>query len=125
MVRIDGLESAQRETNKRLNRLETVGRDSNRRLGRIESTLSVSSKLFELMYGRLENLEEGQNVLVEGQKALVDGQKALVDGQKAVIDRLDRLVEMGMRERTEQAERLLRLEERMEVLERDYPPRQR
>lgn len=73
------------ETNERLGRLEVAQRDTNERLGRIEATLETSSKLFELMHERLENLEEGQH-------ALVEGQHALVERQKLVIERLDRLV---------------------------------
>ena len=94
-------ESAQRETNRRLGKIE-------QHLGKIDQTLETSSKLFELMHQRLESLEEGQQTLVEG--------------QKQVIDRLDRLVEMGMRERTEQAERLARVESRLETLEARMPP---
>jgi hypothetical protein len=99
-------------------RLETVQRDTNARLGRIEDTLAASSRLFELMHERLEHLEEGQQALVEGQRALVEGQRALVEGQKQVVDRLDRLVGASIRDRTDQAERIARLEQRVESLER-------
>lgn len=92
-------------------RLESVQRDTNTRLGRIEGVLETSSMLFELMHDRLGGLEEGQ-------RALVEGQQALVEGQKLIVDRLDRLVEATPRDRTEQVERIARLEQRVEHLER-------
>jgi uncharacterized phage infection (PIP) family protein YhgE len=101
-----------------LKRFESAQRDTNARLGRIEETLITSSKLFELMHERLEHLERGQQALVEGQQALVEGQQALVEGQKQVVERLDRLVAASTRDRTEQIERIARLEQRVDVLER-------
>lgn len=91
--------------------MEAVQRDANHRLARIEQTLTLSSRLFGLMHERLEHLEEGQ-------RALVEGQRALVEGQKAIVERLDRLVEMGLRDRTEWAARILKIEKRLDALER-------
>lgn len=95
----------------RLARLEQVQRDGNRRLGRIEGTLETSSRLFELMHDRLESIEAGQ-------RQVVQGQKQVVQGQKQVIERLDRLVRATVRERTLSADRLSRVERRLEALER-------
>ena len=39
--------------------------ETNERLGRIEATLTTSSKLFERMHERLENLEDGQQRTVD------------------------------------------------------------
>ena len=97
-------------------------RETNQRLGRIEKTLETSSKLFVLMHQRLEHLEEGQQALVEGQQALVEGQQALVEGQLQVIDRLDRLVELATRDRTEWAARFDALERRVSALEEERGP---
>lgn len=102
-------------------RLETVQRDTNTRLGRIERVLETSSKLFEFMHERLEKLEEGQQAVVAGQKDLVEGQKDLVEGQKLIVDRLDRLVAASVRDRTEQVERIARLEQRVDTIERRKP----
>jgi hypothetical protein len=88
----------------RLDRLEDGQRVTNRHLARIDATFGSVSKLFELMNERLERLEIGQD--------------SLVDGQKLVVDRLDRLIEVTTRERTGSLERLARIEERLDVVER-------
>jgi hypothetical protein len=99
-------------------RLEQVQRDTSERLARIEDTLRLSSRLFELMNARLQKLEEGQHALVQGQEALVQGQEKLVDGQQQVVERLDRLIEGYTRDRNLELERILRLEQRVDALER-------
>jgi hypothetical protein len=100
-------------------RLEQVQRDTSERLARIEDTLRLSSRLFELMNGRLQKLEEGQQALVQGQEAVVQGQERMVDGQQQVVERLDRLVEGSSRDRNLELERILRLEQRVDALERN------
>jgi hypothetical protein len=113
--RIDRLTAAQAktnrklgETNARLRRLEQV---TDQRLSRIEGTLRLSSRLFEMMNDRLETLEIGQ-------QALVEGQQAIVAAVERVVVRLDRLVEAGTRDRAMWAERMFRLERRVDALER-------
>src|SRR5262245_55084404 len=101
---------------KRVIRLETEQKETNTRLGRIEETLQTSSRLFELMHERLEHLETGQ-------RALVDGQQSLVAGQQLVVERLDRLVAASTRDRTEHLERIARLEERLNRVERQLEER--
>ena len=93
-------------------RLEKAQRETNRGLGRLEATLGTASRVLELMHGRLEKLEEGQQTMVESQRAMVEG-------QKQVVERLDRLVTASTRDRTEQVERLARLELRVDSLEKD------
>ncbi len=92
-------------------RLEAVHRDSNTRLDRIEDTLKVSSRVFELMHERLEQVEATLGVVVVRLERIDEG-------QKLVIDRLDRLVAASTRDRTEHVEKLARLEQRVETLER-------
>jgi hypothetical protein len=103
--------------------------ETNTRLERIERTLETSSRLFELMHERLVHLEDGQQALVkgqqalvEGQHALVEGQHALVEGQKSVIERLDHLVRATIQERTQMAERMGALGERVRRLEEHVFP---
>jgi chromosome segregation ATPase len=130
--RLDRLEGGQTETNRHLVRID-------RHLESIDQTLHTASKLFELMNSRLENLETGQERVVEhldrlevGQERVVDrldrlevGQERVVDrlerlevGQGRVVDRLDRLIDATIRERTVSGERLARVEERLDVVER-------
>ena len=100
--------------------------ETNRRLGRIEKTLETSSHLFELMHERLEHMEEGQTAMVEGQRSLVDGQRSLVDGQRQVIQRLDKLVDVIVRDRTAWVDRFTQLEDRLATVESKVlgkPPR--
>ena len=70
------------------------------RMGRMESRLDETvvafSKMFTMVDRRLSGVEDGQNLVVE---------------------RLDRLVNATTRDRTEQIERLARLEQRVETLE--------
>src|SRR5215467_13372991 len=101
--RIERLEGGQRETNVHL-----VAIDGH--LTSIDATLHTASRLFELMHGRLEHLEEGQ-------KVVVDRLERLDAGQKLVVERLDRLVEATTRERTMSIERLARIEQRLDVVE--------
>jgi hypothetical protein len=103
-ARLARLERAQGQTNQHLERID-------QHLERIEETLHVSSKLFELMNGRLEHLEHGQ--------------QALVEGQKLVVERLDRLVEATIRDRTHWAERIVRLEQRVDSVEERLGPASR
>jgi hypothetical protein len=91
--------------------LEQVQRDTIARLGRIEETMRLSSRLIELMNERLGKLEEGQ------QRALA-AQDRIVAGQERVVERLDRLIEAATRERTAEFERIVKLEHRVEQLER-------
>ena len=107
--------------------------ETNRRLGRIEKTLETSSHLFELMHERLEHMEEGQATLVEGQRSLVEGQRSLVEGQRSlvegqrqVIQRLDKLVDVIVRDRAAWVDRFAQLEDRLVAVESkvlDKPPR--
>ena len=112
--RIDRLTAGQAKTNRKLGetnaRLKRLGQVTDQRLSRIEGTLRLSSRLFEMMNDRLEALEVGQ-------QALVQGQLAMVEGQHAIVERLDRLVNATTRDRTQWAERVLRLERRVDKLE--------
>ena len=101
--RIDRLEKAQRETNERLGRIE----DS---LGRVVTVLEVHTRHFE----RLEDA-------IYGVAEHVDRVAEHVD---RVADRVDRLSVAIARGRTQDLERFVRIERRLNVLER-RPQRRR
>ena len=64
-----------------------------------------------------ERIAKGQSILALRDTPLVEGQNALVEGQKLVVDRLDRLVAASTRDRTDQIERIARLEQRVDAIE--------
>jgi hypothetical protein len=109
--RLQSLEAGQRETNGRLAHIDG-------HLTHIDRTLDTASKLFELMHARLEHIEDGQKTVIDRLERLEDGQRDFVEGQRLVIERLDRLIDATTRDRTVSIERLARIEQRLDAVER-------
>lgn len=108
----------------RFAKLESAQRETNRKLGKIEQTLATSSRIFELMHQRLEHLETGQERLIEShermlasQERMLASQDRMLESQERVIARLDLLVEGSMRTQTAWVDRFGRIEERVGRLE--------
>ncbi len=130
--------ASKRTATDRLARLEKGQVRTNAHLEAIRAKVETSSTLFDVVTDRLDRLDAGQldvlgrlDRLDSGRRHLEEGQRAIssrldtvvgrldgvVDRLDGVVGRLDRFFEASTRDRTEWAERVVRVEQRVEAVE--------